>query len=112
MKKAREIEPIAACSAAPSPKQEHRFAAAVLYMEDKGTLAAICDTFRIEKQAAFYYVGLFRNVRLQHVSAKEEGDPHQCGRRVEKARWRGDMCRLHGGARRGRWKKGCGRGRG
>jgi hypothetical protein len=60
MKKAREIEPIAACSTAPPPKQEHRFAAAVLYMEDKGTLAAICDTFRIEKQAAFYYVGLFR----------------------------------------------------
>ena len=40
MKKAREIEPIAACSAAPPPKQEHRFAAAVLYMEDKGTLAS------------------------------------------------------------------------
>lgn len=63
MQKAREIGPVAACSAAaptaPFPKQEHRFAAAVLFMEDKGALAAICNTFRVEKQAAFYYVGLF-----------------------------------------------------
>ena len=72
MKKAREIGPIAACSAAaptaPLPKQEYCFAAVVLFMEDKGTLAAICNTFRVEKQAAFYYVGLFREGEAVYTS--------------------------------------------
>ena len=72
MKKAREIGPIAACSAAaptaPLPKQEYCFAAVVLFMEDKGTLAAICNTFRVEKQAAFYYVGLFREGEVVYTS--------------------------------------------
>ena len=68
MQKAREIGPIEACSAAPPPKQEHRFAAAVLFMEDKGTLPAICNTFRVDKQAAFYYVGLFRKRKAVYTS--------------------------------------------
>jgi hypothetical protein len=48
--------------------QEYCFAAVVLFMEDKGTLAAICNTFRVEKQAAFYYVGLFREGEAVYTS--------------------------------------------
>jgi len=72
MQKARKIGPIAASSAAaptaPLPKQEHCFIAAVLFTEDKGTLAATCNTFRVKKQAAFYYVGLFREGEAVYTS--------------------------------------------